>query len=104
MIKLKELYKPKHKDDKERREKTEAEIIKHREELRKIGQACMGDPKFLKYKETFQAMERLTFDQARHYRNPDPIQYAHVISNMFSELNTFEALIEDIESDGRKVS
>lgn len=102
MIKLKDLFKPKHAEDAEKRAKAQDEALAIRADLQKIGQACMSDPKFAKYKEAFAAMERLTFDQVRYYKNPDPIQYAMVVSNMLVELNAFEALIGDVESDAKK--
>lgn len=82
--------------------KAKKKAEEHREELKRIGSSCLSDPKFQKYREVFSALERLTFDQVRHYKNPDAVQYALVVSNMLTELNTFEALITDVETDARK--
>ena len=95
-------YKPLTQAQTEDLEKTKRRAEEHRAELKKIGSACLADPKFQKYKEIFSALERLTFDQVRHYKNPDATQYALVVSNMLTELNTFEALINDVETDARK--
>jgi hypothetical protein len=99
MLKLSDLYKPRHKADAEKQLKATEEAALYRKKLKEIGRACMSDPKFRKYKENFQALERLTFNQARNHREADPIKYAMTISNMFSELNALEALIGDVESD-----
>lgn len=102
MIDLRSRYKSVSKDEQEKKRQTEEQLQQHRAELKRIGQACLSDPKFQKYKETFYALERLTFDQVRRYKNPDPIQYAMTISNMLTELNAFEALMEDVASDASK--
>ena len=100
MIKrLRDLYKPKHKEDAEQKDKTAVEVARYRKALKESGMACMSDPKFQRYRDSFIALERLTFDQARLYKNEDPIKYAMVVSNMFSELNTFQALIDDVTTD-----
>lgn len=101
-IKLRDLFKPKHKEDKARREKQQDQFLEVRQNLKDIGQACMADSKFTKYKETYQMLERLTFDKARQYKNADPVQYAMVISNMLTELNTLETLIADVQQDASK--
>ena len=98
----KDSYKPFKPAEKDAQEKATALAEEHRRKLKEIGQACFADPKFKKYKDAYEMMERLTFDQARHYVNPDPVQYAMVVSNMFRELNTFEALISDVETDANK--
>lgn len=102
MIKLSEWFKPKHKEDVEKIVKVQDEALKVRQSLQQIGQACFADPKFQKYKETYEVLERITFDQVRAYQNADPIQYAMVISGMLRELNTFETLIGDVTSDKNK--
>lgn len=99
MKRLRDLYKPKHKEDADQKLKTADEVARHRQKLKDIGRSCMSDPKFQKYKENFIALERLTFDQARFFKSEDPIKYAMVVSNMFSELNAFEALIDDVTKD-----
>lgn len=102
MFKLRDALQPLHKQDAERHDKAQKEALDVRQELKDIGQRCMLDPKFVKYREAFEKLERLTVKQARYYRNADPIQYAMVISNMLTELNTFEALIEDVTTDAQK--
>lgn len=102
MIKWGNKYKTLPKELVEAREKAREKAVEYRNELKRIGNTCLADPKFKKYKETFEALERLTFDEVRHYRNSDPVQYAMVISNMLSELNTFEALITDVVMDANK--
>ena len=99
---LKDLYKAKNKEDIEKESRAKEKAEEYRQKLKNIGQACLNDPKFKKYRETFDALERLTFDQVRSYKNADPIQYAMTISNMLTELNTFEALILDVNTDAEK--
>ena len=92
-------YKPFSQAQEEESIKAKQRAEEHRAELKRIGSSCLSDSKFQKYKEIFHALERLTFDQVRHYKNPDPVQYAIVVSNMLTELNTFQALITDVEID-----
>lgn len=99
---LKDLYKPRKPEEIEKDTAAREKAEEYRQKLKNIGQACLNDPKFKKYKETFDSLERLTFDQVRSYKNADPIQYAMTISNMLTELNTFEALISDVTTDANK--
>ena len=99
---IKDLYKSRKREDIEQDTKAKEKAQKYRSVLKRIGHACLADPKFQKYKETFEALERLTFDQVRNYKNADPVEYAMTISNMLTELNTFEALIEDVANDANK--
>lgn len=99
---LSQAFKGLSKDDKEKLIKSKQAAAEYRQKMKELGSACLADPKFQKYKEAYQMLERLTFDQVRNYKNPDPIQYAMTISNMLTELNTFEALITDVETDASK--
>ena len=104
MKKLSDLYKPKTKAEIEESLNAKEKAEQFRKEIQAAGARCLANEEFRKYKENFERLKKLTFDQVRHYKNPDPIEYAMVISNMLSELNTLEALLTDVEMDANKKS
>ena len=99
---LRNPYDPVTPEDKAKAEKLKQEQEKARREAEDLANQCLTDEKFVKYRNRYILLEKLTVDRLIEYNDPDPIQFAFNVRRTIDELRQLRLLITSVERDAKK--
>lgn len=89
-------------EDVEKRRQARRDAREHLERIKTNAQACLADEKFTRYREQLERTQDAIVRDLIDYQNPDPIQYAMVVSNMLTELRVARTLAGKVTKDAKR--
>jgi len=79
-----------------------AEIKEKVERTLKLGQKCLANPDFAKYRENYEALESVMVDTWIKLVEPDPVRYTIISRGMALQLHQLRLLLEGVTKDASK--
>jgi hypothetical protein len=61
--------------------------------------ACLDDPKFKKYRDSYEDLRTFAFKQLNNPTNPDPIQDAYYLRSCINTILVLDILLKNPEQD-----
>ena len=101
MQKKSNLFEHYTKEEKEQRAKQQIEREKLAKEVAKLANKCLNSTAFVKYREKYELLERVTIDSLIEYNEQDPMRYAFAVRRMTDELRQLRLLIRTVKADNR---
>ncbi len=89
------------KDEIELRANREKDRQKALKEAEALANKCINSKDFVKYRDKYVALERVTIDALIDFNDPDPIRYAFGMRRMADELRQLKLLLHDVNVDNR---
>ncbi len=77
-------------------------IAKKIDKVVKDAQACLASDLFTKYKTSLKEAREGLIKLGKIYAEPDPIKYALFCKTIFTKIDAFDMMLEEIQKDSKK--
>ena len=81
--------------------KKQADLAKLRKETEELANKCITHEYFVKYKDKYETMRKVTIDSLIDYIEPDPLKYAFAVSKALAKLHQLRLLLDGVSADNR---